>query len=549
MDRKLVFSSLLQYVQGALVENGRLVEYYLEYDVQDRLMNNIYKGRVENILPGMNAAFVDIGLTKNAFLFLADLPDENSAQGLRRGDALLVQVVKEAEGTKGPRVTTRITLPGRYLVLLPSQGGIGISRQIPQEKERARLKALAEELKPEGMGLIVRTMAQGADREELQDDLEALLQEWSRISRKFQSRGSGPLLYRDHDLVYRILRDLYNPPDTKLVVDSEPLQRRVEKELQDLGLNSGVVELYQGKLQIFTYLGLDKDLERARSPRVWLDCGGYLVINQTEALLTIDVNTGKFVGGADLQDTVLTTNLEAAEEIARQLRLRNVGGIVVIDFVHMSQEADRELVLERLAASLGADKTRTKILGFTRLGLVELVRKKAKRPLAEMLEVDCPHCRGTGRVDSHETTALRIAQAVQTAAAEADVEAVLVRCHSAVAAQLIGPGAKHLELLEEGTGKAVFVRGDDALPKGEFELTAGDAALLKEKALPVAPGQRLTVEILEPHAKNGSSGLARLHGYVIECLDCSALVGQKVEVEVVEVYRTSALARPVENRN
>src|SRR5690606_8408445 len=236
---------------------------------------------------------------------------------------------------------------------------------------------------------------------------------------------------------------------------------------QDLGLNSGVVELYQGKLQIFTYLGLDKDLERARSPRVWLDCGGYLVINQTEALLTIDVNTGKFVGGADLQDTVLTTNLEAAEEIARQLRLRNVGGIVVIDFVHMSQEADRELVLERLAASLGADKTRTKILGFTRLGLVELVRKKAKRPLAEMLEVDCPHCRGTGRVDSHETTALRIAQAVQTAAAEADVEAVLVRCHSAVAAQLIGPGAKHLELLEKGTGKAVFVRGDDALPKGE----------------------------------------------------------------------------------
>ena len=290
----------------------------------------------------------------------------------------MVQVVKEAEGTKGPRVTTRITLPGRYLVLLPSQGGIGISRQIPQEKERARLKALAEELKPEGMGLIVRTMAQGADREELQDDLEALLQEWSRISRKFQSRGSGPLLYRDHDLVYRILRDLYNPPDTKLVVDSEPLQRRVEKELQDLGLNSGVVELYQGKLQIFTYLGLDKDLERARSPRVWLDCGGYLVINQTEALLTIDVNTGKFVGGADLQDTVLTTNLEAAEEIARQLRLRNVGGIVVIDFVHMSQEADRELVLERLAASLGADKTRTKILGFTRLGLVELVRKRGQ---------------------------------------------------------------------------------------------------------------------------------------------------------------------------
>ncbi|NLM41808.1 MAG: Rne/Rng family ribonuclease [Firmicutes bacterium] len=548
MDRMIAISSLLQHVQVGLVEDGRLVEYYLERDVQDRLMNNIYKGRVENVLPGMDAAFVDIGLAKNAFLFLADLSPERAAN-LRKGDAVLVQVAKEAEGTKGPRVTTQITLPGRYLVLLPTQEGVGISRQITDEAERARLKELAQELLPEGMGLIVRTMAQNQELEELQEELERLIQEWSRIQRRFQGKSSAYLLYRDHDLIYRIVRDLYSPHHTKILVDSRALQRRVAKELQDLGLDTSSVELYEGKLSLFTYLGLDKDLERARSPRVWLDCGGYLVINQTEALLTIDVNTGKFVGGKDLQNTVLTTNLEAAAEIARQLRLRNVGGIVVVDFVHMAQEADREQVLQRLRESLGADKTRTKICGFTRLGLLELVRRKVKRPLTEMLEVECPACRGTGRVDADETTALRIARAVQAAAQEEDVEAVLVRCHSAVAAQLIGPGGKNLELLEQEAGKAVFVRGDDTLAKGAFELTCGTAASLEQKALPVAVGDRLTVKISEPHAKNPGSGLARLHGYALECLDCSALVGQTVEVEIVEVYRTGALARPVENRN
>lgn len=548
MDRMIVMSSLLQQVQVGLVENGRLVEYYLESDVQDRLMNNIYKGRVENILPGMDAAFVDIGLAKNAFLYLADLHVEGAPK-LHKGDAILVQVTKEAEGAKGPRVTTEITLPGRFLVLLPSQDSVGVSRQIASESERARLKELAEELKPDGMGLIVRTMAEGVEKEDLQDDLEALLREWSRIQRKFNSRASGPLLYRDHDLVYRILRDLYSPRQTKILVDSRTLQTRIERELEELGLNARQVELYEGKVNLFTHLGLDKDLERARSPRVWLDCGGYLVINQTEALLTIDVNTGKFVGGADLQDTVLRTNLEAAEEIPRQLRLRNVGGIVIIDFVHMAQETDRELVLARLAESLEADKTRTKLCGFTRLGLVELTRKKARRPLTEMLEVDCPHCRGTGRVDSDQTTALRIARAIKTAAAEDDVEAVLIRCHSAVAAHLIGPGRKHLHLLEKETGKTVFVRGDDTLVKGEYELFAGCAAVLEQRAQPVAVGDRLTVQILEPHAKNPGSGLARVHGYAVECLECSNLIGQFVEVEIVQVYRTSAVAKPVENQN
>ena len=491
---------------------------------------------------------MDIGLGKNAFLYMADLQNEPLERKLHIGDSVVVQVVKEAEGAKGPRVTTDITLPGRFLVLLPFQNTVGVSRQISDEEERARLKALAEEIRPRGIGLIVRTLAQDAGEDELREDLEDLLLEWNRLQKKLRTKGVGPLLYQDHDLVYRILRDLYSPP-TRIIVDTETLQRRVISELQELGLESSSVELYQGKLGIFTYLGLDKDLERARNPRVWLDCGGYLVINQTEALLTIDVNTGKYVGTTALKDTILRTNLEAAEEIARQLRLRNIGGIVIIDFIHMPDEGDREQVLARLADSLGADKTRTNLCGFTRLGLVELTRKKARRPLAQILEVDCPHCRGTGRVDSDETTAFRIAASITASAAEDGVEAVLVRCHPAVAAHLIGPGAKNLNLLEKQTGKAVFIRGDEGLPKREFELTCGDAAVLQEKALPVAVGDRITVEIVEPHAKNRGSGLARVAGYVIECLDCWSRVGQKVDVEVVEVYRTSALARLLENQN
>lgn len=548
MERKIVISALLNQVQVGIVENRRLVEYYLERDFKERLVNNIYKGRVANILPGMGAAFVDIGMAKNAFLFLDDLLSKADKENLRIGDSIVVQVAKEAEGTKGPRVKAQIALPGRYLVLLPSQTNIGISKQITDSNERTRLKEIVEEIAPENIGLIIRTMAQGCSAEDLSQDLEELLLEWSRIQKKKVAKNQSPLLYRDHDLIARMIRDFYSPENTRIIVDSVELKEKVEGELSELGRSSlAPVELYQGRINLFTYLGIDKHLERAKKQRVWLDCGGYLVFNQTEALLSIDVNTGKYVGSTDLKDTVLKTNLQAAEEIAYQLRLRNIGGIVIIDFIDMPDADDKEAVLSRLSTSLGSDKTRTNLCGFTRLGLVELTRKKSKRPLSHMLETDCLHCHGTGRVTSDETLALLIAMEVKALALEEQVEAILVHCHSAVAAQLIGPGASTLVLLEKQVGKPIFVRGDDSLLRDDFKLETASASELKRKAYPVMLGERLTVEIEEAHVSHHSNGLARVDGYVIECLNCRSLVGQKATVEIIEVHRTSALARLIES--
>ena len=465
MKRKIVISVLLHQVQVGIVEDNRLVEYYLERDCKERIGTNIYKGRVENVLPGMGAAFVDIGMAKNAFLFLAD-----AGKDIKTGDSIMVQVSKEAVGTKGPRVTTKISLPGRYLVLMPFQDNTGVSRQIQDEEERARLKEIAEDIRPEATGVIVRTVAEGHSREELEGDLDDLMAEWSRIQRKFKSKSPSPLLYQDYDLVHRILRDVYVAENTTIVVDSLEMKDRIEEELGGLGVTEQVkIDLYQGKVSLFTYLGLDKDLERAGSNRVWLDCGGYLVFNQTEALLSIDVNTGKYVGSKNLPDTVLKTNLEAAAEIARQLRLRNTGGIVIIDFIDMTAPAHQEAVLEELAASLKADKTRTNLLGFTRLGLVELTRKKTERLLSHVLEVDCPHCKGRGRVLSDETLSFQIAREIRSLAAE-DVDSIEVRCHPAVAGFVIGPGGSNLRALEECTGKAISVKGEVSLVRQDYHV-------------------------------------------------------------------------------
>lgn len=544
MERKIVISALLNQVQIGLVENGRLVEYYLERDYEERLVGNIYKGMVENILPGMGAAFVDIGMEKNAFLFLADLPSKEAQETIKSGSSLLVQVSKEAVGTKGPRVTTDIALPGRYLVLMPFQEHTGISRQIADEGERLRLRELAAEIRPHGKGLIVRTVAEGCSREDLVEDLEELLETWDMIVKKHQGKVKTPLLYQDHDLIHRILRDFYAEGMTKIIVDRKDLQSRVQAELENFGVNQVIpVEIHKGRVDLFTSLGLQKDLERGRSQRVWLDCGGYLVFNQTEALLSIDVNTGKYVGDSNLQDTVLKTNLQAAQEIAYQLRLRNVGGIVIIDFIDMLEAKNREAVLAQLAQSLGTDKTRTNLLGFTRLGLVELTRKKSKRLLSHILEVDCPHCGGTGRVTSHETVAFHIATKVYSLALEAKVEAILVHCHSAVAAQLIGPGAANLEALEQQTGKAIFVRGDDSRPRQSYEIRSGRVAEIRQEAYPIQVGDKVWVNITEPHAKHRGSGLARIDGFVIECLHAQSYVGQRVQIEVVELHKSSAVAR------
>lgn len=546
MARKIVISSLLNKVQVGIVENGRLAEYYLEQSGEERFEGNLYKGRVVNILPGMESAFVDIGVGRNAFLFLPGLPKQ-VREKLKVGSCLLVQVAKEADNLKGPRVTTDIGLPGRYLVLMPHQAQSGISRRITEEKERARLKEIAEAIRPDQMGVIVRTVAQGCSRAVLKKDLKALLREWSRIERDYKKKAPLSLIYRDYDLIHRILRDEFVPGRTKIIVDNARLIEQLEDELRALGVRTPFpVRYYEGERSLFEHLGLNRDLQKAGGQRVWLDCGGYLVFDQTEALLSIDVNTGKYVGKKDLQETVFKTNLQAAQEIARQLRLRNIGGIVIIDFIDMNQERNRQAVLEQLALSLEADKIRTRLLGFTRLGLVELTRKKSRKPLDQLLQTDCPFCGGAGKVIADEATALQIAAEVRSLAGRKEIEAVLVRCHSAVAAQIIGVEGRNLKTLEEMTSKTIFVKGDDSVKRDFYELSSGDKGVLKKEAYPVRVGERLLVTITDSHARNGDNGVARVDGLIVECLDCNSLIGQTVEVEIVEMQRTSALARLVD---
>ncbi|NLJ81166.1 MAG: Rne/Rng family ribonuclease, partial [Firmicutes bacterium] len=352
MRKKIVISALLNQIQVGLSENGHLVEYYWEPDCKKRLLGNIYKGRVENILPGMEAAFIDIGLEKNAFLYVADLYARQAGQAIQEllkvGQSILVQVFKEADGTKGPRVTTEIALPGRYLVLLPFQDHAGVSRQITADEERNRLREIAEQIRPPKMGLIIRTVAEGSGQKELEADLKYLRKEWRKIEAKAKKSTLSTLVYQDDDLIHRILRDFLTPGVTEIIVDNTKLHRRVLTELKDLKVKQPVdVIYYGGPVSLFEYLGLNQDLERARKKKVWLDCGGYLVFDQTEALLSIDVNTGGYVGGEDLRATVLKTNLQAAQEIAYQLRLRNIGGIVIIDFIDMPKE-DQEAVADKL---------------------------------------------------------------------------------------------------------------------------------------------------------------------------------------------------------
>lgn len=400
----------------ALLEDGELAEIYIERPDIDRLVGNIYRGKVCSVLPGMQAAFVDIGYEKNAFLYAGDIiarkeysedddyhPHDvknlNIADLVSAGQELTVQVIKEPMGSKGPRVTTNITLPGRHLVLLPGADYTGVSRRIEDEIERTKLKKIAEKLKPEGMGLIVRTASEGMEEEDFTDDLDFLLKLWESIKKKERSGPVPRCIHKDLSLVYRMARDLFTRDIDKFVIND---RNHYEKILELVDIVSPDlkrrVEYFAKDVDIFEYYQLDSKLAHALSRKVWLRCGGYLVIDRTEALTVIDVNTGKYVGRRNLEDTVLKTNMEAADEIARQLRLRDIGGIIIIDFIDMHDKEHQQMVLERLKQALKKDRTRTIVVGMTGLGLIEMTRKKVRQDLSSIMQMECPYCEGTGRL-------------------------------------------------------------------------------------------------------------------------------------------------------
>ena len=557
MQKQIIINCDNKQTRVAVLEDGRLVELYLERPVHQRVVGNIYKGVVANVLPGMQAAFVDIGLERNAFLYVDDAiveAKENEVktkksieQLLRPGEEIMVQVVKEPFGSKGARLTRQITIPGRHLVLMPTADYIGISRRIEGTEERERLRQIVSKMRPENMGLIVRTVAEGEEEAVLQQDLNFLLPLWERVQARFRQKKAPCLIYQDLDLIYRIIRDLFTDEIKRLIVDTHYEYEKILETLDviDPSLKDRV-ECYCGREPIFDVYGIEPEIERALSRVVWLNCGGYLVFDHAEALTVIDVNTGKYTGKTNLADTVLKTNLEAAAEIMRQIRLRDIGGIIIIDFIDMDNEEHAKQVLDILMEKSKQDRTKTHVLGFTHLGLVEMTRKKARQGLDAVLQQSCPYCNGRGKVLAADVISARTERQLRSFLDGLDAEAVLVELHHSVAGLLIGPNGSYLRKLEEETGKSIFVRGSDTIHVEKYKILAfGTLAEVQKVAYPVSVGERYEVKVEEPHANNPYDGIARISGFVIDVQSGGAFVGETITVEIQEVTKTFARAKIV----
>ena len=414
-SKEIVLQSQAQKLRAAVFEQGDLMEVFEEEGGSSHLVGNIYRGRVENVLPGMQAAFVDIGLDKNAFLYVGDAvlssfeEDEKVSPAdsvriehvLKPRQELLVQIIKEPVGTKGARISVNITLPGRYVVLLPQVSYIGVSRKITDNNERARLRDLADRAKPEGMGVIIRTLAEGIDGEEIAEDIAQLVEIWRALQPKIPHVSVPGIVHKDVDLISRLVRDWIDQDVEKITVDQDEVAQILRKALREIEHPAAKQILVVTGEDLFVRYGVDDEIRKTLRPKVWLKSGGYLVIQQTEALSVIDVNTGKYVGQRSLEETVVHTNLEAAGEIARQLRLRNLGGIIIIDFIDMTSKEDQQQVIEVLEKACARDKTKSQVLGLTQLGLVEMTRKKVGQTLAVRYTAPCPTCDGSGRVARH----------------------------------------------------------------------------------------------------------------------------------------------------
>lgn len=393
----------------AMLEDRKLVEFYAERQEEKHKVGNIYMGKVMNVLPGMQAAFVNIGQEKNAFLYIDDLlPAHLEKQPkikphitelVKVGQEIMVQVAKEPVGAKGARVTTHFSLPGRWAVYMPNADYVGVSRKIEEESERNRLKDLAESLRKNGEGLIIRTVADGAREEELIRDLMELRATWNSIGREALRAKAPSCIYRDLDLVPRVVRDMIKEDMDEIVLDAERTGEEMAAMLREVSPSAAErIKLHQSQKPIYEAYGVEEELDRSLRRKVWLESGGYINVDLTEALTVIDVNTGKYTGTEGLEETVFQTNMEAAREIARLLRLRDIGGIIIIDFIDMSKEEHRTKVLQLLSAETRKDRTKTNILGWTKLGLVEVTRKKVRETMDELLAVPCPECKGRGRL-------------------------------------------------------------------------------------------------------------------------------------------------------
>ena len=504
MRRELVINSGPAETRIAILEDKDLVEIMVERPDARRRVGDIYKGRVNAVLPGMQAAFVDIGLEKTAFLHASDLhPSESDLddmfdgdegeerrdggrrgrreepaprieEALKKGQEIVVQVTKEPMGTKGARVTTQVSLPGRYLVYMPGHDHVGVSRKIEDRNERSRLKSLLVDLRPKEAGVIVRTVGAEKGKKEFESDIRYLESLWRKIEKQAQRTKAPTLVHREMGLTTGLIRDIFTEDVTQVVIDSKEEHREILDYLKNYvpELRSRVKQ-YRGQEPIFDHFGIESEIVKALERKVWLKKGGYITIDQTEALVAIDVNTGRFTGKKNQEDTILKTNLEAAEEIARQLRLRDLGGIIVIDFIDMEVEANKKAVFEALRNRLKRDRSRTKAFAVSDLGLVEMTRQRQRPSLASQFMVDCPDCEGIGKVLSLGSAMLKIERMLRRAGQRSRERQFLLRVHPDLAVHLVEDPAGRLVALERQYRLRVEIRDDPSFRRDEIRLFRG----------------------------------------------------------------------------
>ncbi|CAM4265116.1 ribonuclease G [Vibrio astriarenae] len=486
MSVELLINVTPSETRVAMIEGGALQEVHVEREAKRGIVGNIYKGKVSRVLPGMQAAFVDIGLDKAAFLHASDIVPhtecvaENEkkqfqvrdiSELVRQGQDIVVQVVKDPLGTKGARLTTDITLPSRYLVFMPGASHVGVSQRIESENERHRLKKVVSQYCDEDGGFIIRTAAEGADCKELAQDAKFLKRLWGKVKERRSKYITRSTLYGELGLSHRVLRDFVGTELTKILVDSrleyENLKEFCCEYVPEL---ADKLELYEGQKPIFDMYDTENEIQRSLERKVELKSGGYLIIDQTEAMTTVDINTGAFVGRRNLEETIFNTNVEATQAIARQLRLRNLGGIIIIDFIDMASEEHRKRVLTSLELALSGDRVKTNINGFTQLGLVEMTRKRTRESIEHVLCSGCPTCEGRGSVKTVETVCYEILREITRVNRAYDADNFVVYAAPAVAEALEGEESHALAELEVFIGKQVRIQAEPLYIQEQFDV-------------------------------------------------------------------------------
>jgi ribonuclease G len=543
----------------ALLEDSKLMEYRVERE--ERVVGSIFKGIVQNVLPGMDAAFVDIGLERNAFLYVADIIPEDTGDNspasvkrselrrrkindlLKPGQQLMVQVTKGPRGTKGARVSTRIALPGRYVVLMPEAGSVGVSRKIEERGERERLRKIGDSIIPEGFGLILRTECEGRSETELRADVHFLQNLWADVLKTSKKMRAPACVHKDQTLLFRTVRDMFGENISKMVIDEPDEYEKVHLVASQVAPHMrDKIHLFDKDVPIFDHYGIEKELDRIMQHKVPLKSGGSLVIDEMEALTAIDVNTGKNVGSSSLSDTILRQNLEAADEILRQLRLRDMGGIIVCDFIDMESDNDRKKLLDHFTNGLGRDRARTRVGRVSSLGLIELTRKRTGESVTQEITEVCPMCAGVGRIPSKDTVSLWIERDMWRKIQDPG-NAFLVECHPAVVEALIGLDGENVEELEHEMRRGIYIRANFDMEYEEYEIRSGTIEEFDRKFMGFRRAQVLEANVRRSAFEHANKVIGWTDsGFYIELLDGMEHVGGRAKVCLQDIRRAYAVA-------